>query len=1012
VRGMRRGAGAVRRRRWWRWVAASLLVIGLVAALELRTSWIQSRLFAAWASGLSYEVEPGPEPEPWVGSQGPHDVRRGYTRLAPLRERLDAAGFAIDSQARVSSRFRRSLELGLYPVFTEKPQAGLTIVDRTGVPIYAARYPGRVYPAFDSIPTPIVRTLLFIENRDLLQSDAPNRNPVVEWDRLARSLAGLLGRKLGADTERAGGSTLATQIEKYRHSPDGLTRTPRDKLVQMATATARAYRGGPKTENERQRIVLEYINSVPLAAVGGYGEVLGLQDALAAWFGLDPARVNAALRGDAAADSAGVAYRAVLALLLAQRRPSFYLTSPAGREQLDALIDFHLRLLERQRVVSPDLLSAAREARPQFRTAPPSEALAPFADRKAANAMRTRLLGLAGTDELYVLDRLDLSAVTTIDRKAQDSVTRILNRLADPEFVRAAGLDAPRLVGAGDPSRVVYSFLLYEAVDDAIELRVQTDNFPGPFDINESSRLELGSTAKLRTLVTYLELVEALHHALSELDPASRRAVADSLPDPLTRWAVEILGARPDATLRELLDASMQRRYSANPAERFFTGGGQHVFQNFDHTFDASTLTVADAFRNSVNLVFVRIMRDIERYHRVRLPAVASGLLEDPDSPERRRYLEQFADREGRQFVSRFWSKYADRTPDEIIDALFAGRRLTPRRLAWTFRAVRPEASLEEFASVLEQRSPDSRFTPTAITDLYRMADVTSFDLADRGYLAGVHPLELWVADFRLRNPAATRADALAASADARQDVYRWLFSARRRQAQERSISIMLEIESFLEVQRAWRRLGYPFENLVPSYGSSIGSSGDRPEALAELVGIILNGGVRLPTTRIRDIDFAVGTPYETRWSARPTSGETVMSAEVAAVARGALLAVTADGTARSVRDAFHTPAGDPVPIGGKTGTGNNQFKVFGSGGGLVGTRTINRTATFVFFLGDRHFGVVTAHVNGDEAAGYAFTSALPLAVLRLLAPSVAHLLGPEPAAMAAVRATSSVSGR
>jgi hypothetical protein len=47
----------------------------------------------------------------------------------------------------------------------------------------------------------------------------------------------------------------------------------------------------------------------------------------------------------------------------------------------------------------------------------------------------------------------------------------------------------------------------------------------------------------------------------------------------------------------------------------------------------------------------------------------------------------------------------------------------------------------------------------------------------------------------------------------------------------------------------------------------------------------------------------------------------------------------------------------------------------------------VSRAATFVFFLGDRFFGVVTAYVTGPEAARYQFTSALPVQVLKSLAP-------------------------
>ena len=54
----------------------------------------------------------------------------------------------------------------------------------------------------------------------------------------------------------------------------------------------------------------------------------------------------------------------------------------------------------------------------------------------------------------------------------------------------------------------------------------------------------------------------------------------------------------------------------------------------------------------------------------------------------------------------------------------------------------------------------------------------------------------------------------------------------------------------------------------------------------------------------------------------------------------------------------------------------------------------MSRAATFVFFLGDRFFGVVTAYVMGAEAARYSFTSALPVQVLKSLAPILTSRFG------------------
>ncbi len=1018
--------GEARRWPWLVGLAAGLLA--LFAVSEARTSRLQARFISDWSADISYALEPGPAADPIRSARGPYDLRLGYARIPEWVPALEARGFEIKAQAGGSPRALRAAALGLFPIYPEKAQAGLTVTDRAGRVYYGARHPERVYPTFESIPAPIVRALLFIENRELLDPGTPYRNPAVEWDRLAGSLLKFTARQFGAAGSIAGASTLATQIEKFRHSPDGLTRSPGDKLRQMATAMARAYAGGPETEAARRRIVLDYVNSVPFAGILGYGEVIGLQDGLWAWFGLDPTEVNARLApctealedaeglqryesGDAATGAAcaddedgaarGEAFRAAVSLMLAQRRPSFYLVRPDGHEALRRLGDVYLDLMSEAQTVPAQLITAAREAWRDPLPRSPERPQASFLERKSANATRTRLLELLDMDRLYELDRLDLSVHTTFDQAAQDSATRTLRRLADPSYVRSIGFDQFRLLGTGDPRKVLYSFVLYERTPRGNVVRVQTDNFDGPFDLNESSRLELGSTAKLRTLVLYLEVIERLHDELIELPAERRRAVADSLPDPLTRWVIDYLRRYPEADLRTTLDAAMERTYSASPGERFFTGGGTHVFNNFDGTHDGSVLSVRVGFRHSVNLVFVRLMRDIERFYRWRIPEASARILEDPEDPARAVYLDRFVEREGRQFVSRFYNTYRGKNREEILLTLASGRRMSPQRLAWTFRSVLPSASLEEFEVFLRLQSPNSDFTPRAIQDAFARAQVERFSWADQGYLASIHPLELWVARHLIESPDADRASTQLASAGARRDVYRWLFSARRRRAQDRSISVILELEAFLEIQRAWQRLGYPFENVVPSYGTAIGSSGDRPGALAELAGIILSGGIRQPSFQIDALRFGGGTPFEVSFEHRVDAGERVLSRQVSAVAREALLDVVSNGTARSVASAVRNPAGEVLAIGGKTGTGDNQFRVFGTGGRLLETRTLNRTATFVFIVGDRHYGVVTAHVQGSDARVYRFTSALPVRVLGLLAPHLAHLFEEEGAALA-----------
>lgn len=198
-----------------------------------------------------------------------------------------------------------------------------------------------------------------------------------------------------------------------------------------------------------------------------------------------------------------------------------------------------------------------------------------------------------------------------------------------------------------------------------------------------------------------------------------------------------------------------------------------------------------------------------------------------------------------------------------------------------------------------------------------------------------------------------------------------------------------MERDAFERMTPSWRRLDFPFERLVPSYATAIGSSSDRPAALASLMGIILNDGVDRPARRIRRLVFAPGTPYHTALQPKADPGRQVLSPAVARAAWGVLSQVVEDGTARRLKGVFRDAEGDTIPIAGKTGTGDNRRDTYGRGGRLIASRVVSRTAAFAFIIGGRYYGVITASVFGPRAAQYQFTSALPLRVLELLAPAL-----------------------
>ena len=556
---------ARRRRRVARWLIAGVVLLAVTAVLvvEARTSRAQAKLFASFDNGIGIEVEPGPNPAMSFPDNGPYDARLGYARLPVFLGRLDKSGFRIDSQARSSPRLQEIVARGLFPIYREKTQAGLHIVDGAGRVIHSARYPDRIYESFEGIPPDVVSALLFIEDRQLLDESRPYLNPAINWGRLARAVVVDARARLGSDARMIGASTLATQIEKFRHSPEGRTASAREKLRQMLSASLRAYRGGPETLAARRLIVVDYLNSVPLAAAPDHGEVHGLDDGLRAWFGADLAAANRALADEGAPPSVrGQAYRRILALILSARRPSYYLLE--DRRALEDFTDSYLRLMSEEGVIDGTLRDAALAERLEFRTR--SLSSVDYTERKGANLMRARLSSLLGVPSLYDLDRLDLTARSTLVESAQESVTRLLRSLRDPGTVQALGLKGFHLLDdRGDPARVIYSFTLYEKTAGANRVRVQTDSFDQPFDINAGARLDLGSSAKLRTLISYLEIVAALHAWLAPLGPDELRAVEVHKRDQLTAWAVEYLGRARDKRLRPMLDASMERRYSASP---------------------------------------------------------------------------------------------------------------------------------------------------------------------------------------------------------------------------------------------------------------------------------------------------------------------------------------------------------------------------------------------------------------------------------------------------------------
>ena len=964
---------------------AIIVVFLLLFIFEIKTSFFESLYFSNRSRACSFSLGNGPSSSIRFPQTGPYDKRLGYTLIPDFIKRLKPYGFSIELQARISQEMAKIFDEGLNMPYEEKQQAGIEVLDRKNKNLFLFKSPNPQLTSFDSIPEMIVKALLFIEDRNLLDSTHSHMNPAMNWTRFYYAMISFVESKFHLKKTVPGASTLATQMEKYRHSAKGRTENVKDKLQQMLSASLLAYRDGAYTLPMRKSILLDYINTAPLGARPAFGEVFGLSEGISHWYKVRFESINAALRGDSAPliDQAN-AFRMVLGLLLAHRKPEYFLVK--NSTALSEETDCYLRLFRQRGLFSDSLLGAAIAAGTQHRTVfsaethPPKNILL-----KPANTVLDPLIKKLRLKDIYDLVHLDCSVESTLDSAAVTQVMTLFQQLKSrPELLDSLGLRAAHLLDLGNPADVIYSLVLFERKDNTNVVRIQADSHDAPLDFNSGVKLDLGSTAKLRTLVTYLEIIEELYYRHSRQD--SVPSASDPLNDPLASWVTAFLKRNPAASCIDILDSSLNRLYSANPYEKFFTGGGLHHFDNFDKQDDGRILSVREAFAHSVNLVFIRLMRDIVNHYVALLPDYESA---EHDSAEiaKNHYLDLFIKYESVNLLGNFYRQLKKIPASEMADTLVDEIKSSPSRLGVIYCTVAVDPSdtgMKEFF----KRHGIVDTSMAFITRLY--SQCKAFDWADRGYLAKVHPLKLWAASCLVKNPKTNFSDLKSSCIPYLYEMYKWIFSPERIAFQKSRIRIMQEMEAFDALLRSWQKLGYPFAEITPSFASAIGASADRPSALAQLAGIIQNDGLKCPEKRIEKIRFAGQTPYETVMiNADTTSCERVLSPEVADRVRSCMFDVIKDGTAVYASRSFDSS----IIVGGKTGTGDHRMRFFNRFGVQTGEKVVDRAATFVFIIDRRFFGTITVAVLGENAKDYDFTSAYPVRLFSLIAPKLVSFL-------------------
>ena len=155
------------------------VVLGAALVYELQTSALEASLFSRYAARASYVVQSGPSSLTAFPHSGPFDHRRGYAQLPAFQSRLEAHGFRVQRQARVSPELARLVHWGVTPPYWEPPVVGLTIHGNGESVLFNAMNGERIFQRFEDIPPLLVNTLLFIENRELLTPFDRRANPVI-----------------------------------------------------------------------------------------------------------------------------------------------------------------------------------------------------------------------------------------------------------------------------------------------------------------------------------------------------------------------------------------------------------------------------------------------------------------------------------------------------------------------------------------------------------------------------------------------------------------------------------------------------------------------------------------------------------------------------------------------------------------------------------------------------------------------------------------------------------------
>ena len=945
-------------------ISTTVLGLGL---LEVKTSYLSSKYLHDIAKQATYKLVDHPVPTAVYPTHGPLNERYGYTKIPDWLSKLDS-NYEVVAQTVLSKKHKKLVRSHINPIYDPKSGATFSILDQNQQVVYEKT--PLMFDSLDDVPPILIQTLTFIENQELLNTNFRYANPVIEIDRLAYATY-LYGKNiLTKNTAKtAGGSTLATQMEKYNFSENGMTHGGYDKIIQIISASLRTYKDSRDTTTQRSKILLDYLNSVPLGAAKYYGEVRGFPEALSIFYNVD---LDSELKTLESTNSNQPytreqleALNRMLQLILTIRNPN-YLDKP---EYIQELKLTYIQLLVNEHILHSSALSLINNYEPKQDHKLEER---DFISQKAQDHVRSRtaqLLKLTYPE----MDKLDLTVESTINLNLQQKITDFFVNLKDESFIQEHNFRQDKLLDHTDKDQVTYSIVLYELENGSAKLRATYDNIDKPFEFNSGGKVELGSTAKLRVIISYLE---SFVQAYQEKKQGKLEAT-----DPISQF----VRSSHANSLDELLGDALDRKFSANPNQVFFTGGGAHKFHNFKKEDNSQIVPLRDALKRSINLPFVRTLKEVVEF-KMRRSEDYQRLLQS-DEEVRQKLLERFVQQESAVFLRKFYKALQTKTniSEFVVNELTRNHVAATAVLIYLEDIKDPQVLLSRLSSLGYALNPKQQKRVVNILQSYNK-DI--YDLNDLGYLARLHPILLYAAKTMQNNPNISFKQLFDQSYDARMLSYKWLLDTKRPHKQDIRIYSILEAQVFESILKDWNKLGYDFDFIVPSLATALGSSGDKPIFLARLVGIVLNNGRSIDEHRVSKLHFAEGTPFETIVQRKPQPSKQLITQEVTKHVRILLDSVVESGTAIRAKNSFKN-----LKVGGKTGTGDNRLETVDSAGNVLNSTALSRTATFVFHIGDHWFGSISVYVDEDQASNSTFTSSLAVSIFNLLAQEISPII-------------------